>query len=649
VVARFGQLLGLPADRHHVTIARRPEVSSRLQGPARIIVIAAIAFGAVYLIWRVGWTRQGTQAILFWRLWLAEAVIWVGLLRYAHDGWDLLSTPREPPGDFTVDVVVVCRDEPVEVLRATLLGCQAIRHPHRTVVVDTLGREDLARWTSELGADLFEADVLGLDQPIEAGLASVLGHLDGELVTVLAADHVPLPGLLDELIGDFEDPTVWLAQGRQAFYGPSPGEYRGSATETELLFRILLPGKNFHRAAYWCGSGGLVRRRAIEQLGGIPTATDTPGFQLSIAAIGDGWHSTYHSAPVVLTLARPDLDGFIAQHAVTAQGNLRVLRTAQNPLFAGGLGIHQRLAYLGTLVTYLSGPRRMALMWILCATLITGDLPIRAQPVLLVGMWCAWMGLVSLASQALGRGIGGTLTGNRHRWLLIGAYTGAWVSLLLPRRVLLAIRRPPHSGHLDEPTPRLRLLFVGTALVVLATVWRILAVVGLVDLPPMSATATWITLVLAIGLLLLIAELVVDTRRRTRRRSHRFAVEATAKLGDDPHRVLDLAEGGASIQFQKPPRVGCPYIVTLRVPGLDGGFHQATVAAEVRSVRRLAGPPASGFAVGLSFTHRSPVALARLTEYCRVLLPARDAADAALLPRSPASAPGRNRVRGPAA
>jgi hypothetical protein len=127
-------------------------------------------------------------------------------------------------------------------------------------------------------------------------------------------------------------------------------------------------------------------------------------------------------------------------------------------------------------------------------------------------------------------------------------------------------------------------------------------------------------------------------------------VEATARLGGEPHRVLDLAEGGASVHFPTPPRVGCPYVVTLRVPGLDGGFHQATVAAEVRSVRHLAGPPGSGYAVGLAFTHRSSAARARLTEYCRVLLPARDAADAAAVtPRLSRVPPGRSRVRGPAA
>jgi cellulose synthase (UDP-forming) len=621
-----------------------------MAGPARAIVVTAVVVGAVYLLWRIGWTRDGTQPVLFWRLWLAELVIWISLLRYAHDAWELRSTPRENPGDTPVDIVVVCREEPPEVVRATLLGCRAIHHPHRTVVVDTTGRDDLARWAGELGAELFVADGLGPDDPLEAGLASVLRHLRNELVTVLAADHVPLPGLLDELTGDFTDPSVWLAQGRQAFYGPSPGEYRGSATEAELLFRVLLPGKNAHGAAYWCGSGAVVRRTALDELHTMLTDADAPGFRLSIAALGRGWRSTYHAAPVVLTLTRPDLDGFIAQHAITAQGELRVLRTAQNPLFARGLRLNQRLSYLGTLVTYLSGLRRLALVWILCATLVTGALPVRADPLWLLGMWGLWMGLASIASQVLGRGVGGTLTGARHRWLLIGAYCSAWLSLLVPRRVVLAVRNPPHSGHVDEPTPRLRLLLAGTTLVAVAALWRVGATVGLVDLPAMSPTATWTTVGIAVVLLGLIAELLFDTRRRTRRRTPRFAVEATARLGGEPHRVLDLAEGGASVHFPSPPRIGCPYVVTLRVPGLDGGFHQATVAAEVRSVRRLAGPPGSGYAVGLAFTHRSPAARSRLTEYCRVLLPARDAADAAAvtqrLSRMP---PGRSRVRGPAA
>lgn len=636
--------------RHVVTIARRTGPRARLAGQARATVVVAIGFGAVYLGWRIGWTRSGTQPVLFWRLWIAELVIWLSLLRFAHDAWALHSTPRSPAGETPVDIVVVCREEPAEVVRATLLGCRAIRHPHRTVVVDTVGRADIRRWAEPLGVEVFRTKSVGPNDPLEAGLAAVLEHLDAELVTVLAADHVPLPEMLDELVGDFEDTEVWMAQGRQAVYGSSPGEVRGSASEQDLFYRIIQPGKNTYSASYWCGSGGVVRRRALDALGGIPPRSDTPGFRLSIAAAAQGWRSTFHAEPVVLTLARPDLDGFIAQHAITAQGNLQALRTRQNPLFAKGLTRDQRLSYLGTLVTYLSGLRRFAMVWILCATLVSGALPVRADPVWLLGMWGIWMGLASLASQALGRGTTGTLTGARHRWLLLGAYCTAWLSLLVPRRVVLAVRNPPRSSHLGEPTPRLRLLVAGATVIAVSTLWRLGATAGIISLPEMSATATWATVAIAAVLLLGIAELLYDTHRRTRRRTPRFVVEATARLGGEPHRVLDLAEGGASVLFGRPPRVGSPFVVTLRLPGLDGSLHQATVAAEVRSVRRIAGPPGSGFAVGLAFTHLSSAARDRLTEYCRVLLPARDAVDSAAIPRRNADlGPTRARARGPAA
>lgn len=635
--------------RNHVTIPRSPGPQARLASGSRLLVLGALLFGLLYLAWRIGWTRSGTQPILFWRLWVAEVVIWLSLARFAHDSWTLLSTPRSPAGDSPVDIVVVCREEPEQVVRATLLGCHAIRHPHRTILLDTVGRADLRRCAESLEVELHRTGEIGPNDPLEAGLTAMAGSLSAPLVSVLAADHVPLPGMLDELVGDFEDPDVWLAQGRQAVYGPSPGEFRGSATEEELFYRVIEPGKNHHRAAYWCGSGGVVRRSALEALGGVPTDADTPGFRLSIAAIGYGWRSTYHAVPVVLTLARPDLDGFIAQHTVTAEGHLQVLRTRQNPLIAPGLSLSQRASYLGTLITYLSGLRRFAMVWILCATLITGALPVRADPVWLACMWGLWMGLAALASRTLGRGLTGTMTGARHRWLLVGANCTAWLSLLVPRKVVLAVRSPPRGGRLEEPTPRLRLLVAGTTLLGVATAWRAGTAAGVLDLPDMSSTATAVTLGIAMALLAAIGELLYDSRRRSRRRTPRFAVEATARIGGESLRLLDLAEGGASVQFARPPRVGCPYVVAVRIPGLDGSLHQATVAAEVRSVRRLAGPPGSGFAVGLAFTHVSPFARQRLAEYCRVLLPARDAADSAEMANERREVTSESRARGPAA
>lgn len=239
------------------------------------------------------------------------------------------------------------------------------------------------------------------------------------------------------------------------------------------------------------------------------------------------------------------------------------------------------------------------------------------------------MAALTMANRLLGRGAAGSATTSRHRWLLVGAYVTAWLGLLVPRRVVAALRNPPAAagtGAGAVSTARLRLLVTGTAAVVVCGLLRLADLLGPLDLPAMPRTAAWIVVAVAAILSASLIRLLADATRRTRRLTPRFAVEATAQVGAVSHRLLDLAEGGASVRFDRPPLVGCPYVVALHVPGLDGGTHQATVAAEVRSVRRIDGAPGSGYAVGMAFTHLSSAASDRITEYCRVLLPARIAA-----------------------
>ncbi|MEZ5237456.1 MAG: glycosyltransferase [Microthrixaceae bacterium] len=271
----------------------------------------------------------------------------VGLLRMAFEMWTLRSeSGAGPAGDRSpsVDIVVVCGDEPLEVLRASLLACGAVRGDHRTIALDTLGRPELAEVTFEAGATHLVASA-GPGRTPEEHLDAAMAHLTGDLVTVLHGNDVPLPNLIEELAGDFEDDTVWLAQGRQAVHGSSPEEYHGTPGQLAYFFSVLQPGKAHHQASYWCGSGGMLRRRAVIELGGIPRTTPTPGFQLSLRAHRHGWRSTYHETAVVLTLAGPGLRRFLSRRAAWARGIVGALRSPDSPLRPGGLSYAQRMSY----------------------------------------------------------------------------------------------------------------------------------------------------------------------------------------------------------------------------------------------------------------------------------------------------------------
>src|SRR5690606_21455621 len=111
-----------------------------------------------------------------------------------------------------------------------------------------------------------------------------LGVTDGELLLTLDADHVPHPEILDATVGYFADPDVALVQTPHDFYNRDSAQHsRPERHEQSLFYDVLAPGKDRHGAAFWCGSATVIRRRALEDVGGVRTDTVAEDFHTTIA------------------------------------------------------------------------------------------------------------------------------------------------------------------------------------------------------------------------------------------------------------------------------------------------------------------------------------------------------------------------------
>lgn len=606
------------------------------------MALLALAWGAVYLVWRVGWTGRDAQPALFVVLVAAELLGWVNLAFYTFLAWRVPDTSPVPPGrQRTVDVVVPTYDESVDVLRATLLGCRALRYPHRTWLLDDGRRTEMRDLATELDVEyVTRAD----NAHAKAGnINHALPLLEGELMAVLDADHVPLPSMLDDMVGHFEDPEVVLVQCPHEFYNSESVQHVDEVVhEQSLFFRVLCPGKDRHNAVFWAGSGTVLRREALIEVGGVQTATIAEDFHTSICLHQRGWRTRYVDKTLILGLAPHDLDAFLLQRSRWARGNLRVFLTRQNPFWARGLTLHQRSSYLGSLFHYFGGPQRLALLFVLCATLLTGLLPLRGPILLFAVLWAPWLVLSLLTTRMLGRGTSGPVVATRHGWLTMGIYTTATLSLLLPGigRFKVTPKQGIDEGGLRVLT-RLRLLTAGlTALLVTAGA-RALQVAGVVELRPMPEFAEAATLVIAaVELTVICLVLAGVVRHRQRRVAHRFPTEVGARIGDTIAKVADLNGHGAGLVMQNRPAIGQLLELHLRLPGLDGEMLEVPVTGVVRSVHDLhdaqdAGDdrPARGrdrhrdpVRVGVEFTRLPPQVRDRLIEYCHVLLPATQSA-----------------------
>ena len=122
--------------------------------PRRLHVFVAVSlcWSVGYLIWRVGFSSEGSEPVLWAALLLAELY---GLWNLATLAWMTWGVELQVPAcassdeqeawhpDLSVDVYICTYDEPLHVLEATLAGCALLPETHTTYLLDDGRREIL--------------------------------------------------------------------------------------------------------------------------------------------------------------------------------------------------------------------------------------------------------------------------------------------------------------------------------------------------------------------------------------------------------------------------------------------------------------------------------------------------------------------------
>ncbi len=584
----------------------------------RVLTTVALVWGSVYLVWRAWDTGRGAEPVMFWTLYASEVFGLLMLASFAFLAWRI-PAPRRPAIGWrpTVDVFVCTYNEGVDVLGATLVGCDRITYPHTTWVLDDGRRDEVRRLAERFGARYLSRPT---NEHAKAGnINHALGRTDGQLILVLDADHVPQPDILDATVGYFDDPSVALVQTPHDFGNlDSFQHFETGRHDQSMFFEVLMPGKDRHDGAFWCGSAAVILRHALEGIGGIATETVAEDFHTTIRLHGQGWHTRYHDETLVQGLAPHDLASFLLQRDRWARGNLAVLRTSENPVIAHGLSLKQRLSYLSSLLAYFVPLQRLAMLAVLVAMLTTGRLPMHATLWQFGVFWLPWMVLNLVASSALCRGQATLWDGAYSTHLTSEIFTRAVLALVHPSRVSFKVT--PKDGIDDggwSAMRQLRLVVVTFVVLVVAIALRCLTLAGLVHLPPLPGLAVVAGLAFALWELTIITAALWKVSRRHQFRHHyRVPVEIAGVVDGSLVRVVDLTPGGAGIIAPEPVEVGASLELHLDLSDVHGDVHGVEVNVTVRSCRPA---PDFGWRLGGTLTPASETDGERLIEHCHVV------------------------------
>ncbi len=591
----------------------------------RPVVLLGLAAALGYLVWRWGWTLDGASLWLALPLVVIETYALVNLTLLVFSAWRMSDRPVRPPlAGRDVAVLIATFDEDPDVLRPTVVGALAIRHdvPHRVWVLDDGGRPWVEEMCAELGATYLSRPAPRLHA--KAGnINHALAHVDAEFLVTLDADHVPRPELLERMLGHMSDPRVAIVQGPQAFYNrgfghprPRPGD-DPLRNEQTLFFDVICRGKDRHGAAFWCGCPSVIRREALVAVGGVATDTVVEDAHTSMRLNARGWRIAYHHEVMALGLAPEEIGAFVVQRGRWARGSLQMLRR-DPPLLRRGLTWSQRVEYSASCLHFLEGPQRLIAMSVPAAVLLTGAVPIAADPLLYLMVFVPQFLLVPIACKALAGGAYRIVESERYSIVRMEAYLRALAALPRGRGTGFAVT-PKGAPRATSPVARalrvpLAIGVVTLAAVAYQTLAQILGLPGRLHPEASAITTLW-----AFANIALIGYVYAWARRvQHRRRSHRFpvAVPVAYAMEGEPGEpraghLADLSRHGARLSVARPHEVGDALSLVLLLE--DGPIEVRGRVAALAPDRESDG---DGWMLGIDFADVTAATADAIVAWC---------------------------------
>ena len=364
-------------------------------------------------------------------------------------------TPENLP---TVDILVPSYNEPIEMLSITLAAARNMIYPteKRTVVLCDDGgtdqrcnsddpelaaksrqrRADLQALCAELGV---KYATRARNENAKAGnMSSALEDLNGDLVVVFDADHVPSRDFLARTVGYFsDDPKLFLVQTPHFFINPDPIQRNlklriDCPPENEMFYSQIHRGLDRWGGAFFCGSAAVLRRAALDSVGGFAGETITEDAETALEIHASGWKSLYLDRAMIAGLQPETFASFIEQRGRWATGMMQML-LLKNPLFRRGLRLPQRLCYINSMSFWLFPLIRLTYLLVPLVYLFFGiEIFVATFPDVMAYM-LTYLAVSFLVQNALYA---------RVRWPLISEIYEVAQAPYLARAVLKTILRP---------------------------------------------------------------------------------------------------------------------------------------------------------------------------------------------------------------
>ncbi|WP_017652781.1 glycosyltransferase [Fortiea contorta] len=249
-----------------------------------------------------------------------------------------------------IDIFIPTYDESAAILRRTIIGCQALDYAHKKIyVLDDTRRPEIQYLTKELGCEYITRPS---NLHAKAGnLNHAIAQTNGDLIVVFDADFIPTKNFLTRTVGFFQDDKIALVQTPQSFYNADPiarnlGLENILTPDEEVFYRYTQPILDAAGSVVCAGTSFVVRRSAIEEIGGFVTESLSEDYFTGITLSAQGYEVIYLNEKLSAGLAAENIAAYVFQRLRWSQGTLQAFFIQSNPFTIPGLNFVQRLAHL---------------------------------------------------------------------------------------------------------------------------------------------------------------------------------------------------------------------------------------------------------------------------------------------------------------
>ena len=226
----------------------------------------------------------------------------------------------------TVDVFITYCGEDFDVLMDTVRAAAALDYPsnrYRVIILDDSDSTKVKTEVDKIGSQIrniyYTTRATKPKTHTKAGnlnhglkYVSTMAGSASDLVAVLDVDMMPSRHWLRALVPHIlVEPKVALVNPPQRQYNIPDGDPLGQTMD--FLFDVMEPLKNATNSAWCCGTGFIVRRDALDDIGGVPEESINEDIMSSTYLTAAGWKIVYVHEDVQWGLVPETITSYLMQ------------------------------------------------------------------------------------------------------------------------------------------------------------------------------------------------------------------------------------------------------------------------------------------------------------------------------------------------